>query len=64
MQYGNSVLEGGPEDGQLVQVAWPPFPLMNRRVGNVIVTYRLLDDLADGRMRWRAVEETPVADGS
>lgn len=41
---GNSRLVGGPEDGEMVDVAWPPAPRLSRRVGDEIVHYDLKVD--------------------
>lgn len=52
---GNSVLEGGPEDGTEIDVAWPPAPKLFRRVGDQIIEYDLQDDPTEqGRLRWKA----------
>lgn len=61
---GNSRLVGGPEDGESVDVAWPPSPRLSRRVGDEIVHYDLkvdgkgrpaLDD--DNLMDWIYAEK-------
>lgn len=60
---GNSRLRGGVEDGLEVEVAWPPAPVLNRRVGDKIVSYELQDGLTDdGRMDWVATETVAVVE--
>jgi hypothetical protein len=58
---GNSRLHGGPEDGLEVDVAWPPSPILNRRVGNKIESYELQEATTDdGRMAWKHVDTFDV----
>jgi len=49
----NSILVGGPEDGTEIDVAWPPSPILSRRVGDEIIHYHL-EDQSKLPMRWKA----------